>query len=57
VEALGIQGITALKFMRMLTSSTTTTFILNRIKDGISNKGQNTKVTIKVIIISIINHS
>ena len=31
---------------------------INRIKDGISNRGQTTKVTIKVIItiISIINH-
>jgi hypothetical protein len=28
----------------------TITIILNRIKDGISNKGQTTKVTIKVII-------
>ena len=44
-----------------VTLSTTTTFILSRIKDGISNKGQTTKVitmaTIKVIILIIsINH-
>jgi hypothetical protein len=62
VETMGIQGTTALKFMRMWTLSTTTTFVLNRIKDRISNKGQTTKVitrvTLKVIIMItlIINH-
>jgi hypothetical protein len=35
----------------------TTTIILNRIRDGISNRGQTTKVTFKVTIIIIsINH-
>ena len=38
VETLGIQGTAALKFMRMWTSSTTTTFVLNRIKDGIATR-------------------
>jgi hypothetical protein len=62
VETLGIQGTTVLKPMRMLISSTKTTIVLNRIMDGISNRGQTTKVitkvTIKVIIIiaSIIDH-
>ena len=37
VETLGIQGPTALKFMRMWTSSAI--IVLNRIKDGINNKG------------------
>ena len=61
VETLGIQGATTLRPMRMWTLSTTTTLVLNKIKDGISNKDQttkvNTKVTIKVIILIIsINH-
>ena len=61
VETLRIQGTTVLKPMRMWTSSTTT-FILNRIKDGISNRGQTTKVITKVtinvinLIISITKH-
>ena len=38
-------------------STTTTTFVLNRIKDGISNRGKTTKVTLKLIILIIsINH-
>ena len=49
VETLGIQGTIVLKPMRMWTSSTTT-IILNRIKDGISNKGQTTMVITKVTI-------
>jgi hypothetical protein len=53
VKTLGIQGTTVLKFMRMWTLSTTTT-VLNRIKDRISNNGQTTKVTISIIL--IINH-
>jgi hypothetical protein len=58
VKTLDIQGITVLKPMRMSTSSTTATIVLNRIKDGISNRGQTTKVTVKVIItiISITTH-
>ena len=57
VETLGIQGTIVLKPTRMWTSSTTTTIIINGIKDGISNRGQTTKVTIKVIIIiTSINH-
>jgi hypothetical protein len=57
----GTQGKTTLKFVRMWTLLTvTTTIVLNRIKDGTSNKGRTTKVTIKVtlklIIITSINH-
>ena len=42
VETLGIQEVTALRPMRMWTLSTAT-LILNRIKDGISNRDRTTK--------------
>jgi hypothetical protein len=47
VETLGIQGAIALNFKRMWTTSTTT-IILSKIKYEINNRGQTTKVTIKV---------
>jgi hypothetical protein len=52
-----IQGTIVLKLKRMWTTSITIIIILNRIRDGISNRGQSTKVTFKVTIIIIsINH-
>jgi hypothetical protein len=62
VETLAIQGATVLKLKRMWTTSITTIIALNRIKDGISNRGKITKVTIKVtfkvkIIIISIKHT
>jgi hypothetical protein len=63
VATLGIQGTIALKPKRMWTLSTiTTTIVLNRINDGTNNRGQATKVIIKVttkvtlkVIVSIIS--